>query len=89
MADVAQGCARTHRTDAAPHRFVGGSTRRRAITDGVPTKYMRLVSPCQPSLMTVTSILMMSPSFSTFPSLGIPWQMTLLTEVHTVFGKPR
>ena len=64
------------------------STSRLAITDGVPTKYMRLVSPCQPSLMTVTSMLTMSPSFRTLASLGMPWQMTLLTEVQTVAGKP-
>ena len=57
------------------------STRRFASTDGVPTKYMRLVSPCQPSLITVTSMLTMSPSFSTLASLGMPWQITLLTEV--------
>ncbi len=64
------------------------STRRLAITEGVPTQYMRLVSPCQPSLITVTSMLTMSPSFSTLASLGMPWQMTLLTEVQTVLGKP-
>jgi hypothetical protein len=50
--------------------------------------YMRLVSPWKPSLMTVTSILMMSPSLRTLASVGMPWQMTLLTEVHTVAGKP-
>ena len=55
---------------------------------GVPAKYMRLVSPCQPSLITVTSMLMMSPSASTSCSLGMPWQTTPLTEVHRVLGKP-
>ncbi len=64
------------------------STSRLASTDGVPTKYMRLVSPCQPSLITVTSRLMMSPSLSTLPSFGMPWQITWLTEVHRVLGKP-
>ena len=47
---------------------------------------MRLVSPCQPSLITVTSMLTMSPSFSTLPSLGMPWQMTLLTDVQIGLG---
>jgi hypothetical protein len=49
---------------------------------------MRLVSPCQPSLMTVTSILMMSPSFSTFVAPGMPWQITLLTEVQIELREP-
>ena len=31
-------------------------------------------------------MLTMSPSFRTLAALGMPWQITLLTEVHTVFG---
>jgi len=64
------------------------STRRCAFTEGLPATYMRLVSPWKPSLMTVTSILMMSPSLRILASLGMPWQMTLLTEVQTLAGKP-
>ena len=45
-----------------------------------PTGYMRLESPCQPSRISVTSILTMSPSRSGF-SLGMPWQTTWLIEV--------
>ena len=33
-------------------------------------------------------MLMMSPSFNTFDALGMPWQMTLLTEVQMTFGNP-
>ena len=47
---------------------------------------MRLVSPWQPSLMTVTSMLTMSPLFST-RSPGMPWQTWWLTEVQIDFGK--
>ena len=46
---------------------------------------MRLVSPCQPSLMTVTSMLTMSPFFSGL-SFGMPWQTTWLTEVQSDVG---
>jgi hypothetical protein len=48
------------------------STRRRAATLGAPTKNMRLVSPNQPSLMTATSMLMMSPSFRILVAEGMP-----------------
>ena len=61
--------------------------RRCACTGGLPTKYMRLVSPWKPSLMTVTSMLTMSPELS-LRSLGMPWQTTWLTEVQMVFGNP-
>jgi hypothetical protein len=50
-----------------------------------PTMYMRLLSPCQPSLMTVTSMLTMSPFFSGRSS-GMPWQTTWLSEVHSDLG---
>jgi hypothetical protein len=50
-----------------------------------PTMNMRLVSPYQPSLMTVTSTLTMSPFFSGL-SFGMPWQTTWLTEVHSEAG---
>ena len=40
-----------------------------------PTGYMRLESPCQPSRMSVTSMLTMSPSFIGL-SFGMPWQTT-------------
>jgi len=46
---------------------------------------MRLVSPCQPSLMTVMSMLRMSPFFSFFGA-GMPWQTTWLTEVQIDLG---
>jgi hypothetical protein len=64
------------------------STRRRASTEGLPTKNILLVSPWKPSLMTVTSTLTMSPSLSTL-SPGIPWQTWWLTEVQIDLGKPR
>ncbi len=50
-----------------------------------PTRYMRLVSPNQPSLITVTSTLTMSPFFSGL-SFGMPWQTTWLTDVHSDAG---
>ena len=46
---------------------------------------MRLVSPCQPSLITVTSMLTMSPFFSGL-SLGMPWQTWWLIEVQIDLG---
>ena len=58
------------------------------VQGAVPAKYIRLVSPCQPSLITVTSMVTMSPSFRTLLSLGMPWQMTLFTDVQIVAGKP-
>ena len=54
----------------------------------VPTGNMRLLSPCQPSTMSVTSMLTMSPSRSGFGP-GMPWQTTWLTEVQIAFGNPR
>jgi hypothetical protein len=42
-----------------------------AWIDASPTANMRLVSPCQPSLMTVMSRFTMSPFFSTL-SPGTP-----------------
>ncbi len=50
-----------------------------------PTMNMRLVSPCQPSLMTVTSMLTMSPFFSAL-SLGMPWHTWWLMEVQMDLG---
>ena len=50
-----------------------------------PTKNVALVSPCTPPMNAVTSRLTMSPSCSARLS-GMPWQMTSLTEVHTLFG---
>ncbi len=49
---------------------------------------MRLVSPYQPSRITVTSMLTMSP-FCSRLSDGMPWQTTWLIEVQIDFGKPR
>ena len=46
---------------------------------------MRLVSPYQPSRMTVTSILTMSP-YCRRLSAGMPWQTTWLIEVQIDFG---
>jgi len=56
-----------------------------AAIEPSPTTNMRLVSPCQPSLMTVMSRLTMSPFFSGL-SFGMPWQITWLTEVQIDFG---
>ncbi len=49
---------------------------------------MRLVSPCQPSLMTVTSMLTMSPLLSA-RSFGMPWQTWWLIDVQIDFGYGR
>src|SRR6185437_3558043 len=89
MADIAQRRAGAHLTMPSIIASCAVCTSRLASTEGAPTKYMREVSPCQPSLITVTSQLMMSPSFSTLPGLGMPWQITWLTDVHSVFGNPR
>jgi len=50
-----------------------------------PTMNMRLVSPCQPSLITVMSRLTMSPFLSAL-SFGMPWHTTWLTEVQIDLG---
>ena len=78
-----------HHLDAAPHGLVKQiSASRCACAGGLPTKYMRLVSPWKPSLITVTSMLTMSPAFRRL-SFGMPWQTTWFTEVQMVLGKPR
>ena len=59
--------------------------RRLAAIDTSPTVNIRLVSPNQPSLITVTSTLTMSP-FLRGLSLGMPWQTTWLTEVQSDAG---
>ena len=46
---------------------------------------MRLESPCQPSTISVTSMLTMSPSRSGL-SFGMPWQTTWLIEVQIDSG---
>ena len=51
-----------------------------------PTTNMRLVSPYQPSSITVTSMLAMSPSRSRLSSLGMPWLTTWLTEMQQLLG---
>ena len=51
------------------------SIKRWARRETSPTEYIRLVSPCQPSTINVTSMLMMSPMRSGL-SLGMPWQTT-------------
>ena len=58
---------------------------RRALSGGVPAKNIRLVSPYQPSRITVTSMLTMSPS-SSRRSPGMPWQTSWLIEVQIDFG---
>ncbi len=63
MADVAEARARPDDCSMPFHmasRHVSVSFC--ACTGGLPTKYMRLVSPWKPSLMTVTSMLTMSPA---------------------------
>ena len=50
----------------------------------LPTLYMRLESPCQPSTISVTSTLTMSPSRSGL-SPGMPWQTTWLIETQVDF----
>jgi hypothetical protein len=52
----------------------------RALVEAWPATYIRLLSPCQPSRITVTSMFTMSPSAST-RSPGMPWQTTWLIEV--------
>ena len=87
MADVAELRARAAPVSMPRHMASKQvSASRCACTGGLPTKYMRLVSPWKPSLMTVTSMLTMSPALSRL-SFGMPWQTTWLTEVHIVFGK--
>ena len=49
---------------------------------------MRDESPCQPSRITVTSMLSTSPA-TRRRSLGIPWQTTWLIEVQIDLGNPR
>ena len=56
------------------------SISRSALRLGVPATYIRLESPNQPSTITVTSMLRMSPSRSRF-SDGMPWQTTWLIEM--------
>ncbi|MNU04720.1 hypothetical protein D3C72_2492550 [compost metagenome] len=59
---------------------------RLAAIEHSPIRYMRLLSPYQPSLViTVTSTLTMSPFFKGL-SLGMPWHTTWLTEVHRDAG---
>ena len=77
-ADIAEPCARL-RCGLISASCVA-STSFFAFSGGSPAKYIRLVSPCQPSSSGVTSILTMSPSFSVF-SLGMPWQITWLIEM--------
>ncbi len=81
----------TERLDRVCHDFIVGHGAVAAPLGyrGFPMKNMRLVSPCQPSRITVTSILMISPSRSTFRSPGMPWQTPWLIEVQIEFGKPR
>jgi len=67
----------------------GGPFRDTDLADlGLPTINIFEVSPWYSSLMTVTSILTISPSFRGRSSLGIPWQTTSFTEMQTDFGKP-
>ena len=75
------------RTCAMPFHIASKVTwhRRRAAIEPLPTTYMRLLSPCQPSLMTVTSMFRMSPSRSGRSS-GMPWHTTSLGEVHSEAG---
>jgi hypothetical protein len=49
---------------------------------------MRLVSPCQPSLITVMSMFTMSPDLSSL-SPGTPWQTWWFTEVQIDLGYGR
>jgi len=60
--------------------------RRLAAIEHSPIRYMRLLSPYQPSLvMTVTSTFTMSPFFRGL-SFGMPWHTTWFTEVHSEAG---
>ena len=60
-----------------------------ALTEIFPTLYILDESPCQPSIMVVTSTFKISPSSSLRSLEGIPWQITRFKEVHVDFGKPR
>jgi hypothetical protein len=56
-----------------------------AAIEHSPTRNMRLVSPCQPSLITVMSMFIESPFFSGL-SFGMPWQTWWLSEVQIDLG---
>jgi hypothetical protein len=62
MADVAKGGAGPHRLDARISASCVTWIRRVAKGLAVPATYIRLVSPNQPSTITVTSMFRMSPS---------------------------
>jgi hypothetical protein len=81
MADVAEGVAGLDRRDAAHQAFVGHFDQPFGLAGKGPATYIRLVSPYQPSTITVTSMFRMSPSISTLGP-GIPWQTTWFTLMH-------
>ena len=65
--------------------YSGPTTERQDSALVVAMPRLGTVSPCQPSLMTVTSMLTMSPSFSA-RSFGMPWQTWWLIDVQIDFG---
>ena len=62
------------------------SSRTSAVTS--PTATVVAASLCQPSTMAPQSMEIMSPSFRTTSSDGMPWTTTSFTEVQIVAGKP-
>lgn len=70
----------------APYRLSCVMRHRRSpMMVGLPTINIFEVSPWKPSLITVTSMLTISPSFSSLASSGIPWHTTSLIEMQTDF----
>ena len=63
-------------------------TRRSARSDTCPILNIRDASEKYPLRIVDTSTLMMSPSCKMIFLSGIPWQISLLIEVHTLFGNP-
>jgi hypothetical protein len=86
-ADVAERSPGPDGLDAVPHAFLGDLHQLPAgrvdVADEERSHWCRRGTP---PMYVVTSMLMMSPSCSARES-GIPWQITSLTLVHTLFGK--
>ena len=85
MADVAQGGA--GRTARMPRHMAKVWSPPGGGPSPTADAGMRLVAV--PAVADDGDVDVDDVAISTFPSLGMPWQMTLLTEVHTVLGKPR
>lgn len=76
---------------AMPAHIDSSVTRESSTTSGAwpePTNAVNAASPCQPSTIAPASMEMMSPSFRTVLSSGMPWTTTSFTEVQIVAGNP-